>query len=273
MDQSISKSDQFLSHEVGFQPGAGSSPVRPSTASLIRSACPVCLPYSSIMSHTSRRRLACSPSMLAWTGWSRPPSASASATRSRDRATAASQSSYSARGESPAAVLNSQSGLGVPVDLRPRRAERRPGQLLTELMVLDQGQVLEQPAQRQRGRADPAAQPGRVEPVRLVAERRPQPVERRQQLLGLGALQRRVPGGVCHSARLAKVPDILLPRKSSNPSSRTDRGDSAPPRPPMLAVIADQARRSDRTSQTCHSKKVSPAARAKSPPRRRTSVR
>ena len=162
---------------------------------------------------------------------------------------------------------------GVPVDLRPRRAKRRPRQLLTELMVLDESQVLEQPAQRQRGRADPATQPGRVEPVRLEAERRPQPVERRQKLLRLGALQRWVPGGVCHGARLAKVPDILLPRKSSNPSSRTGRGDSAPPRPPMLAVIANQARRSDRTSQTCHTKKVSPAGRTQSPPRPRTSVR
>jgi hypothetical protein len=63
-------------------------------------------------------------------------------------------------------------------------------------MVLDESQVLEQPAQRQRRRADPAAQPGRVEPVRLVAERRPQPVERRQQLLGLGARERWIPGGV-----------------------------------------------------------------------------
>ena len=42
----------------GRQPSGGSSPVRPSTASRIRSACPVCRPYSSMRSHTSRRRLA-----------------------------------------------------------------------------------------------------------------------------------------------------------------------------------------------------------------------
>ena len=58
----------------GRHPGGGSSPTRPSTASRSRSACPVWRPYSSIRSHSSRRRLACSPSVEEmWTSWSRPP--------------------------------------------------------------------------------------------------------------------------------------------------------------------------------------------------------
>ena len=54
-------------HEAGYsghqgrQPAGGSSPTSPSTASRSRSAWPVCRPYSSIRSQTSRRRLACSP--------------------------------------------------------------------------------------------------------------------------------------------------------------------------------------------------------------------
>ena len=85
-------------HEAGYsgqgrQPGGGSSPTSPSTASRIRSAWPVCRPYSSIRSQTSRRRLACSPSgVAAWMSWSRPPSARALSSRARERSTAPSQS-------------------------------------------------------------------------------------------------------------------------------------------------------------------------------------
>ena len=70
----------------------GSSPVRPSTASRSRSACPVCRPYSSSRSSRSRRRLAWwpSPSAAAISGRDRRRRPAAAATRSRARATAPS---------------------------------------------------------------------------------------------------------------------------------------------------------------------------------------
>src|SRR6185436_1617272 len=61
-----------LGPEIGqaCQSAGGSSPTRPSTASRSRSACPVCRPYSSTRSKTSRRRLAWRPSGAeTWMSW------------------------------------------------------------------------------------------------------------------------------------------------------------------------------------------------------------
>src|SRR6266508_1681922 len=74
-------------------PAGGSSPTSPSTASRSRSACPVCRPYYSIRSQTSRRKLAWRPSgQETWMSWSSPPSAKAASSLARDRSTAPSQS-------------------------------------------------------------------------------------------------------------------------------------------------------------------------------------
>src|SRR5262249_31118838 len=54
-------------------------------------------------------------------------------------------------------------------------------------------EVLEQAAQGQRRGADSGPQPDRVKVVGLPAERRTQPVQRTDEVLGLGAGQRRFP--------------------------------------------------------------------------------
>ncbi len=96
------------------EPGAGAaSPVAPSMHSRIRSAWPLCRAYSSIMWTTIQRRLGDSPfGQGRRAKRSRPPSASASVTRERERATAACQIAWSCSGVFSAAESKCQSQSG-----------------------------------------------------------------------------------------------------------------------------------------------------------------
>ena len=88
-------------------------------------------------------------------------------------------------------------GVGVPVDGLPGCAGRDPAaQLDGEGVVLDEREVLEQLAERQVRGPDPGLQAGRVEVAGLPTEGGAQPVERAEQLLGLGAREGRFPGEV-----------------------------------------------------------------------------
>jgi len=69
-------------------------------------------------------------------------------------------------------------------------------------VVLRCGEVLQQPAERQRRGADTGAQPHRIEIVRLPAERRAQPLERTEQVLDLAARERRLPRLIAGAHRL-----------------------------------------------------------------------
>ncbi len=88
--------------------------------------------------------------------------------------------------------------LGVPVVRAPRLRGRRAVEVPGEVDVLDAGQVLEQPADRQRRRADAVPQPVAVEAVGLPAEGRALPVEGRDQVLGRRGGEGWLPGG-CRS--------------------------------------------------------------------------
>ena len=69
---------------LGCKPAAATAPTSPSTDSRRRSAWPLCRAYSSIRWHRIHRRLGARPSgQVRRAGCSRPPSASASATRER----------------------------------------------------------------------------------------------------------------------------------------------------------------------------------------------
>jgi hypothetical protein len=81
----------------------------------------------------------------------------------------------------------------VPAGRVPRCADRFPVQLGGDVIVLHRRQVLEQAAERQRGRADTGVQTGRVETVGLPAEGGAQPLEGAVEMLGLGAGDRRLP--------------------------------------------------------------------------------
>src|SRR5205807_8850675 len=105
----------------------------------------------------------------------------------------------------------------VPAGGVPRRTDRLPAQLDGEGVVLVGGQVLEQAAKGQRGRADPGTEPGRVEAVGLPAERVPQPVERPDQVVDLGTGDRWLPGNVGHPVTLDTVTDVLLPERPGLP--------------------------------------------------------
>ena len=139
---------------TGRQPGGGSSPTSPSTASRSRSAWPVCRPYSSTRSNSSRRRLACRPPSPTEASRSSPPSASACRTRARDRSTAASHPAYRSAAASCAAEVKSPSGSASPSAERHGSPGATPSSFDRRRHVLDGGEVLEQAAEGQprRGR-------------------------------------------------------------------------------------------------------------------------
>ena len=86
--------------------------------------------------------------------------------------------------------------VGAEVHAVPRRTVRVAGQPLVEAGCLHPGQVLEQAGEGQAGRADPLVELGLVEVVGLPPERRALPLESAEQLLGLGAGDRRLPWSV-----------------------------------------------------------------------------
>ena len=124
---------------------------------------------------------------------------------------------------SSAAEVNSQSLLpsqpvashGAPIG--------SPLQLGREGVVLHGGEMLEQAAEGQRGGADAGLQPGRVEVVGLPAEGRAQAVERTEEVLDLGAGERRFPGVVAvgHGATVDLIADVLCPEpcRSGTPAA------------------------------------------------------
>ena len=93
-----------------------------------------------------------------------PPSASASSNAERERATAPRQSVMSCSGVSSAAVRHSQSGSASQSTVSHGGPDLSPEQPPAGVVVLDEGQVLEQPAQgdRRGGDPSPAARPRRV---------------------------------------------------------------------------------------------------------------
>ena len=66
-------------------------------------------------------------------------------------------------------------------------------QLLAEGVVLDEREVLQQPAERQRRRADPEPEPGGIQPVHFPPECRAEPIECAEQMRDLAAGQRWLP--------------------------------------------------------------------------------
>ena len=76
----------------------------------------------------------------------------------------------------------------------PGRPERLAAQFHGGGVVLHRSQMLQQAADRERGRADPGLQSARVESVGLEPERGAQPVKGAEQLLGLRPGARRLPG-------------------------------------------------------------------------------
>ena len=115
--------------------------------------------------------------------------------------------------------------VAVPVDLRPWLAQRHAGELDRELVVLDDGQVLDQAAEGQRGGTGPLVEARGVQPVSLPAEHRAQPVECRDEMGFLGSGHRRFPRVIGHEATLTAVPDVLLPQSIS-----TSAGSARPRR-------------------------------------------
>ena len=87
-----------------------------------------------------------------------------------------------------------------------------------EVVVLDDRQVLEQATEGQRGRAHAVRQRRRVEAIGLPAEGRAHPLDRREDLLGVGAVRRRLPGrcGLAH-------------RSGSSPASAPSGACATPP--------------------------------------------
>ncbi len=71
--------------------------------------------------------------------------------------------------------------------------------------------MLEQAAQRQCGGADSGLQPDRVKVVGLPAEGCAEPVEGTDEVLGLGAGQRRFPPAVSvgHAGRVDRIANVL----------------------------------------------------------------
>ncbi len=110
----------------------------------------------------------------------------------------------------------------------PGRIHRLAPELHEEHVVLVRRQVLQQPTDRHRRRPDPSLQPGRVQRVRLPAERRTQPIKRPHQVLDLVTRQRRFPRSLSHSATLTPVPDVPLP---DNPNTVITSLEMPPPTP------------------------------------------
>ena len=196
----------------GPSPSGGSSPTRPSTASLSRSACPVWRPYSSSRSKSSRRRLATTPLVRAERAPAgpRPPSAERGGVPRPgplDRAVVQ-------RVEEGRVVVGRRSstrGRARPRPASTSRARRavRPDSLVEDVDLLDQGEVLEQAAEGHRRGADRGGQPGPAPSVGLPPERRPLAVEGTEQVLDLGAVERRFPGrrgiGLGHGSNLGRT--------------------------------------------------------------------
>src|SRR5690606_5934388 len=79
------------------------------------------------------------------------------------------------------------------------RHGRTPRHAPAEYVVLDEGEVLEQPADRELGRRDAArAQLLDGQPVGLPAKGRSQLLERAGEVLGVGAREGRLPGSLGH---------------------------------------------------------------------------
>ena len=81
----------------------------------------------------------------------------------------------------------------VVAERRPRLDELLAAQLGRQVVVLGQRQVAQQPAEGQRRRRDPVRQPRLVEAVGLPPQRGAHPAERAGEVLGLGAVDRRLP--------------------------------------------------------------------------------
>ena len=142
---------------VGRSPAGstGQSPGLPSIDSRIRSAWPLCRAYSSIMCSRIQRRLK----------WPAPPAALAADSGSSPSAASDVVDHPVGAGdrlvEERAQLLRGVVGggvplpvaVGVPVDAVPGRHRRSsPTSTSSNQLVLDQGEVLQQPAERHRGR-------------------------------------------------------------------------------------------------------------------------
>jgi hypothetical protein len=92
--------------------------------------------------------------------------------------------------------------IGLHVGGIPRRTERLASQLGGEVVILDQGQMLQKPAECHRRRADAGLQSGGVQAASLPPERRTQAVQRADKLLRLGAGDRRFPRCDSHGRNL-----------------------------------------------------------------------
>ena len=129
---------------------------------------------------------------------SRPPSARAPSEHRSARATPSSKSARSSSGVSSAAVCHSQSW-SASQSTAPRSRRRVAEQAPTlEPVVLDQGQVLEHPAERHRGRRQRLRELLLGQPLGLPAQRVAVVVEEGDESRDLVAAQRR-PGAALGS--------------------------------------------------------------------------
>ena len=113
----------------------------------------------------------------------------------------------------PPRGANPPARCAVPAGGVPRRADRRPGRLGGEGIVLHGSEMLEQAAEGQRGGAGAGLQPCRVEVVSLPAEGRAQAVQRTDEVLDLGAGNGRFPRGVIvgHGVTVEVIADVPRP--------------------------------------------------------------
>jgi hypothetical protein len=109
--------------------------------------------------------------------------------------------------------------IGVHAGGIPRRTQQLASQLGGEVVILDQGQMLQKPAECHRRRADTGLQPGGVQAASLPPERRTQAVQRADKLLRLGTGDRRFPRRDSHGRNL---PEDL--GEAARAADRSDRG-------------------------------------------------
>jgi hypothetical protein len=79
-------------------------------------------------------------------------------------------------------------------ELAPHVGITLTGEEVGEVVVLGHGQVLEQRPQGEVGRPDPVRESCGVEPVGFPPEGRSHPLDRPQDLVGVRARERRLPG-------------------------------------------------------------------------------
>ncbi len=170
------------------------APVLPSIDSRIRSACPLCRAYSSIMCTRIQRRLIPSPVFRR-----RRSAMSSSDGGGGDHQVGGLDEPVEERpqllGRRTRSAVPVPVVVGVPVDVVERRRRRSPGQGDAEPPVLDVGHVLEHPAEGQVGRRQRGVQLLGVQALGLHPQGVALPLEHGQQR---GALvgSERAPGRV-----------------------------------------------------------------------------